>query len=78
MKDRAERQQSMPFEVLKALRDLDQHTPAFFVGEIFAHGDLTVRQNAIDALRTLKPQRRSGRKLANLIGILGEEPLPPG
>lgn len=47
------------FEVEHALRDLDRRTPAYFREEIFAHGDLKVRTEAVRVLRDLDPRRKS-------------------
>jgi len=55
------------FEILNALRDLDRKTPPFFVSELFAHGDLATRLNAIKALTS--PQENSARFLREMLKI---------
>lgn len=59
----------MEFDTLNALRDLDRGTPDYIRGELFAHGDLTVRKNAIEVLTTLDPVRRSARILMLMLSI---------
>ena len=51
----------MEFEVKNALRDLDQKTLPYLVGELFCHGSLDMRRTAIEALTELDPERRSVR-----------------
>ena len=62
------------FEVMNALRDLDQKTPSFFVAELFAHGDLTMRMNAIRALK--RPRDDSTRILIEMLRIMPEQEAP--
>lgn len=59
----------MRFEVQNALRDLDQKTPAYFLEEIFSHGDLKVRTEAAQALADLDPERRTTRILLEMLRI---------
>lgn len=58
---------SVEFGVLNALRDLDQATPAFFVGELFRHGDLTVRNHAIKVLNSLDPRNKNAYVLRTML-----------
>ena len=57
---------AMQFEYKNALSDLDQRTPEYFRAEIFAHGDLTARKSALEALKDLDPTRRSCRVLREI------------
>jgi len=59
----------MEFEFKHALHDLDQRTPPYFVGEIFAHGSLEVRRSAVEALKELDPDRKSVRILKAILEI---------
>lgn len=59
----------MNFEVLNALNELDQRTPAYFLAEIFAHGDAQVRLDAIEILADLDPEQKSVRVLRELIKL---------
>ena len=43
----------MNFEVQNALTTLDKRTPAFLISEAFAHGDMTAKKQAAQALRDL-------------------------
>jgi hypothetical protein len=58
----------MSFEVTHALRNLDERTPEFFRRELFAHGDLTMRRVAIEALT--KPSKRSVRILCEILRLV--------
>ncbi|RMG18986.1 MAG: hypothetical protein D6731_00515 [Planctomycetota bacterium] len=58
------------FDACQALRDLDRRTPAYYLQEIFHHGDQTVRRQAIEALRELDPERRSVRVLREILKIV--------
>lgn len=60
----------MQFEIKNALTDLDQRTPTFFLQEIFNHGSLQVRRDAIIALRDLDPETHSARVLREIIKIV--------
>jgi hypothetical protein len=44
----------MNFEVQNALTTLDKRTPAFLISEAFAHGDMTAKKRAIEALKDLE------------------------
>ena len=57
------------FEVEHALRSLDQKTPAYFRGEIFARGDLKVRTEALKVLKELEPARHSTRILKEMLKL---------
>ena len=57
------------FEFKRALTDLDERTPDFFRSEIFAHGDLKVREDAIRELRDLDPDRHTVRDLIDMLHI---------
>ena len=60
----------MTFEVLNALRDLDRRTPAFFLEEIFHHGDQTMRERALEILKDLDPQQhRSSAVLRDMLKV---------
>lgn len=45
------------FEYQHALRDLEQRTPKYLREEVFAHGDLTVKIYAVEALDDLDEDR---------------------
>ena len=57
---------AMQFEYKNALTDLDQRTPEYFRREIFAHGDLTARKRALEALKGINVDRRSCRVLREI------------
>ena len=60
----------MDFETRIALCDLDERTPAFFVQELFAHGELRVRAEALRALRKgLDPTERTSAMLRQLLRL---------
>jgi hypothetical protein len=59
----------MRFEVQNALRDLDEKTPGYFLEEIFHHGDLKVRLQALKVLGDIDPTRRSTRVLLEMLKI---------
>lgn len=59
----------MDFETVNALRNLDHRTPDYLREEIFAHGDLTTRKHAIEALKTLDPECKSWRILIEMFQI---------
>jgi hypothetical protein len=61
---------TMQFEVKNALTDLDQRTPAYFLQEIFHHGDLKVREDAKVALREMDPDRKSVRVLREVLRLI--------
>ena len=44
----------MNFEVQNALTTLDKRTPAFLISEAFAHGDMTAKKQAAQALKGLE------------------------
>lgn len=57
----------MKFEVLNALRDLDERTPEYLQGEVFCHGSLKVRTDAIAVLASLNQFDGSTRTLREMI-----------
>lgn len=59
----------MRFEVQNALRDLDEKTPGYFLEEIFHHGDLKVREQALKVLGDIDPKRRTTRVLLEMLEI---------
>ena len=58
------------FDTCHALRDLDRKTPAYFLQEIFHHGDQKVRMHAAEALADLEPERKSVRILREILRIV--------
>jgi hypothetical protein len=58
------------FEAVNALRDLDKLTPSYLREEMFAHGDLTTAIAAVEVLRTLAPEDRTGRDLAAMLRLV--------
>jgi hypothetical protein len=60
----------MQFEFKNALTDLDQKTPTYFRDEIFHHGDLTARREAIKALGDLDTRQHTVRVLREIIRIV--------
>jgi hypothetical protein len=59
----------MNFEVQNALRDLHERTPGYFLQEIFHHGDLKVRTEALKVLGDIDPKRRTTRLLLEMLRI---------
>ena len=59
----------MRFEVQHALQDLDQPIPAYLKQEVFAHGSLTLRNAAIEALRDQDPKERTVRVLTHMLRL---------
>lgn len=59
----------MRFEVLNALRNLDNSTPSYYLEEIFHHGDLKVRLESIKVLKALDPRARTARLLKEMLKI---------
>jgi hypothetical protein len=59
----------MQFEFKNALTDLDEKTPTFFLGEVFSHGSLKVKQEALKALSTLDTEQKSVRVLREILKI---------
>jgi hypothetical protein len=59
----------MRFEVQNALRDLHEKTPTYFLEEIFHHGDLKVRTEALKVLGDLDPKRKSARLLREMLRL---------
>ena len=60
----------MHFEFKNALTDLDQKTPSYLRQEIFAHGKLTMRREAIKALSDLDTSQLTVRVLREIIRIV--------
>lgn len=60
----------MQFEVKNALTDLDQKTPSFFLQEIFHHGSVKVRNDAVEALASLDAKQKTVRVLREIIKIV--------
>ena len=60
----------MKFDLQNALRDLDQRTPAFFRQELFAHGDIKVRNNAVEVLTELEPRDRTSERLRTKLQLV--------
>jgi hypothetical protein len=58
------------FEVEQALRELSRKTPEYFRAEIFAHGDVKVRTEALAILRDLDPKRRSTGILREMLHLI--------
>lgn len=59
----------MEFEVTNALRDLHNRTPEYLLTEIFSHGELKVREDALKILKDLDPDKHTGRVLQEMIRI---------
>jgi hypothetical protein len=60
----------MQFEVTNALRDLEARTPSYFLEEIFHHGDLKVRTEAVKVLLDLDAKRKTNRVLREMIKLI--------
>ena len=60
----------MQFEIKNALTDLDQKTPQYFLQEIFAHGDLRVRELSKVALARMDAKRKSVRILREILKLV--------
>lgn len=58
----------MNFEVQNALTTLDKRTPAFLIAEAFAHGDLTAKKKATEALKELTTVETS-KRLRGMLGL---------
>jgi hypothetical protein len=59
----------MRFEVTNSLRDLEDRTPSYFLGEIFHHGSLKVRTEALKVLQDLDVKRRTNRVLREMLKL---------
>ena len=59
----------MRFEIKNALRGLDETTPSYMREEIFHHGDLKVRIEAVKVLVDLDTKRRTARVLREMLKI---------
>lgn len=59
----------MNFEIMSALRDLDERMPAYFRSEIFAHGGITPAIEAAEVLTALDPGKRSVRVLREVLKL---------
>ena len=60
----------MNFETTNALRDLDERTPRYLRGEVFAHGDLTTVIAAVEVLQTLDPEDKTASVLVNMMRLI--------
>lgn len=60
----------MEFLVVEALRNLDRVTPAFLVEELFAHGETTVRHEALKIFGTLDSKSRTNRVLVEWMKLV--------
>ena len=60
----------MKFELLQALRDLDRRTPAFFLAEMFSHGEVKLKLAALDALQNLDPRDESSPELRRMLKLI--------
>jgi hypothetical protein len=58
------------FEAHNALRGLDARTPGYFLEEIFSHGDLKVRIEAVKVLSDLDPKQRTNRVLREWLKLV--------
>jgi hypothetical protein len=58
------------FEAHNALRGLDVRTPGYFLEEIFHHGDLKVRVEAVKVLSDLDPKQRTNRVLREWLKLV--------
>lgn len=58
------------FAVMNALNNLDERTPAYLRGEIFAHGDQTVRFDAIRVLGSLDPSDNTSETLRSMLRVV--------
>lgn len=59
----------MRFEVQNALTGLDQKTPAYFLEEMFAHGSLQARQDALEILADLDPEQKTASSLREMLQL---------
>jgi len=60
----------MRFEFLQALRDLDERTPSFYLQEMFAHGSLELRTDALSELQDLDPERETAAELRDMLRLI--------
>lgn len=60
----------MRFEVQNALNGLDQRTPEYLLQEIFAHGSLQARQDAIEILADLDPEQKTASSLRDMLQLI--------
>ena len=59
----------MSFEVRHALQSLEKKTPSYFLQEIFSHGTLKVRIEALEVLKRLDPEHHSSRILRKILKL---------
>ncbi len=59
----------MHYEVQRALHQLNELTPAYFLQEIFAHGSLEMRERAISILSNMDPEGESSGVLLQLLKL---------
>lgn len=57
----------MRLELQRALQDLDDQTPPFFVTEMWSHGDTKARVEAIRILTELDSRKKSARVLVAML-----------
>jgi hypothetical protein len=57
----------LKFEFIHALHDLDRKTKAYFITEIFAHGDLSTKRYASKILETLGTKPYSIKALIHIL-----------
>lgn len=60
----------MRFEVLNALRGLDTRTPAYFLEELFSHGDLKLKLDALEALKDLDPEQGTSQEVRRMLSLV--------
>lgn len=60
----------MKFEVLNALRRLDERTPAYFMAEMFAHGELKLKTAALEALKDLDPKQGTSAEVRRMLALI--------
>jgi hypothetical protein len=62
------------FEIVNALRNLDEQTPEYLRHEVWAHGDTTTPRIAAHILRTgLDRHMRSSRTLREILRLIPRE-----
>jgi hypothetical protein len=60
----------MRFEVVNALRNLDERTPAFYMSELFSHGELKLKIVALEALKDLDPEDETSHQLRSMLDLI--------
>ena len=64
------------FGIKNALRNLGKKTPTFFVREMFAHGDQSMRLEAIRVLSMPDIEQRTATVLIETLKIAPEQEAP--